>query len=267
MSLLINRTLLALLMAAPLMLGACSKKGQAPGQQPGTPESEKRTPSSIRGEAPETAVVQKKGGSPSHYPAVSGTLTIEKPSDPAAKQELAKPLPPRCLSATYTRNVRSGEDLSQSRNLLKLTDLGIDQPINPKSVCVRVNGIPVKHRAILSKGKAKELKGLILDPIANPKAAITATFCMGKNTCSDGCKIPRDEFMDAIGGSDAKGGSWDSNESEVLGALDGRLKRELEAGSDYELSDRWTRAEAQPACLTRAEKAQMGRTLANQRGN
>lgn len=275
MSLILNRTtLLAVVLVAPLAITACSKKGTGPAQ-PGSPEQEKRSPSSTREEAPSTAIAQGKraagkeapgkGAMHPTSPAISGTVSVQKPSAPAPAQELAKPLPPRCLSATFTRNVRSGEDLAQSRNLLRLTDLGIDQAINPKSICVRVNGVPVKHRPLFTKGKEKQLRGLILDPIPNPKASITTTFCVGKNTCAENCKIPRDEFMDAIGGLDTKGGGWDSNESEVMGALDGRLKRELEAGSDYELSDRWAHAQAEPACLTTAEKAQLGRTLANQK--
>ena len=185
------------------------------------------------------------------------------------KEEPPKPTSPTCLEATFTRNAQPGENLSNQRNLLRLATLPADGVIQPNSLCVRINGVPSKYRPLFLKGKTgtpKQLRGLVLDPITHPQAKILVQFCIGKNRCPQKCMIPRDEFMDAIGGGrddETKNSArWSeesekdgTNDTDVIAAIDGQLQRELEAGNDYELNDHWVRGNEKPTC--------MGRELSN----
>jgi hypothetical protein len=150
--------------------------------------------------------------------------------------------------------------------LLKTTDLPFAPQIHEASICVKIDGTPVKFRAVYQKGKDKTLKALLLDPISNPGAKVVARFCTGKSVCSEDCKVPRDEFLDALGaaGDDSKSATWESGKSDahVLSSVDGALKRELEAGSDYEISDRWKHEAHQPTCIGKI-KEKVERTVAH----
>jgi hypothetical protein len=129
------------------------------------------------------------------------------------------------------------ESCSHHKNILKLT--GSD--INSKSVCVRVNGTPVHYLSV--KGHSDEL---VFGSVAGPKAKVTVRYCMGKGSeCAkfaEECTVPKDEFMEAIGGSageskDAKLGQWDPSnpsekEADVMARLDGEVKKELETNDD-----------------------------------
>src|SRR5207245_943996 len=89
------------------------------------------------------------------------------------------------------------ESCSHHKNLIRIKNPGFTS----KSLCIRVNNTPVHFSAV--KGKKNEF---IIGPIAGPNAKITARYCVGKMKCSEDCTIPKDEFMDAIGGGSAQEG-------------------------------------------------------------
>jgi hypothetical protein len=64
--------------------------------------------------------------------------------------------------------------------------------------------------------------------VAGPHAEISVQYCTGKMICNDPCKVPKDEFLSAIGGeeSESAGGSWDSESGPNADekALQGELK-------------------------------------------
>ncbi|MGK5084951.1 hypothetical protein WDW37_16810 [Bdellovibrionota bacterium FG-1] len=128
------------------------------------------------------------------------------------------------------------ESCSHHKNWLKFKR----PDINPKSVCVRVNGTPVHYLAV--KDHADEV---IIGSIAGPKSKVTVRFCTGKLMGCDkladiqkDCVVPKDEFMEAIGANtgekaDARLGQWDpknpsDREGDVMARLDGQVKKELE---------------------------------------
>lgn len=70
--------------------------------------------------------------------------------------------------------------------------------VNPTSVCVRVNGVPVAHRTLGSKSAPT---GVMIGAVAGPRAEVSVRYCTERETCTDGCKVPKDEFLSAIGGA------------------------------------------------------------------
>ncbi len=198
------------------------------------------------------------GGNPS----VSSTPVTEKPTE---KEEEG------CFLVTYKHKHLTShtdeETCSRHKNLLTLKHT----KINSKSVCVRVNGTPVHYLTV--KGRSDEL---IIGALAGPKAQITVRYCLGKATCptpqgvaaKDDCTVPKDEFMEAIGGTDSKGqnpllGQWDpkapsEKESDVLAKLDGEVKKELETNEELngrapagEMFKDWIADAGTPACAAR----------------
>jgi hypothetical protein len=142
---------------------------------------------------------------------------------------------PTCFTQTFHHKSVSShnneEACSHHRNLIKVAHAGL----NPAALCFRVNGTPVKFQSV--KGKSDEF---LLPPIAGPQAKITARYCVGKSTCAEECKIPKGEFMDAIGGSEdedsgkqaANLGHWDSKretgaDTEITQKLDSDIRHEL----------------------------------------
>jgi hypothetical protein len=129
------------------------------------------------------------------------------------------------------------ESCSHHKNLLKIAST----KIAPQNVCVRVNGTPVHYLTV--KGRPDEL---IFGAVAGPKTKVTAQYCLGSSAhCArfkEDCSVPKDEFMEAIGGGnggsqDARLGQWDpkspsDQEADVMAKLDGEVKKELETNDD-----------------------------------
>lgn len=126
----------------------------------------------------------------------------------------------------------SDEACSHHRNLIRLKHAGINSP----SLCIRVNGTPVKFQRV--EGHPDQV---LIGAVAGPKSVITARYCIGKVRCNEDCTIPKDEFMDAIGGSDDDSGApavaqWDADDTdeketaEQTAKLTSELKRELASG-------------------------------------
>ena len=110
--------------------------------------------------------------------------------------------------------------------------------LNTKSVCVRLNGTPVTYEFVQEKGKAG-ISGIMLGPIAGPESKISVRYCLGVKKCNEECKIPHDEFMDAIGGTNPDADlkipvvKWDPTDA----AADNDAVAEVDADLQKELSD------------------------------
>ncbi len=157
----------------------------------------------------------------------------------------------------------SDETCSHHKNVVKLYHKKVDA----KSICVRVDGKPVKFAV-----NKKDSRELMIAGVAGPEAKITARYCVGKSGCSEDCKVPRDDFMAAIGGEDdLKGGTeighWDSDapsetETKNTAKLNSELKRELaeldevEPGTSEGVSifRDWVGEEEIPACGSKQAK-------------
>jgi hypothetical protein len=147
-----------------------------------------------------------------------------------------------CLTITYHHKPSAthpdDESCSHHKNQLKLTPPA-GKKIANNSICVRVNGTPVHFLTV--KGHADEL---IFGSVAGPKSKVTVRYCTGqaKGCAIEKCEVPKDEFMEAIGGSDGKGqnanlGRWDPDAPaekaiDVMAKLDGAVKRELETNDE-----------------------------------
>ncbi|MBC7691508.1 MAG: hypothetical protein H7222_07040, partial [Methylotenera sp.] len=179
--------------------------------------------------------VNGAAGTPSGTSNVSGSLT--SPSKELAKETPAEVKPvANCYVVNFKHKASSHhktrQACAQHRNFLKLTD----STINLKSVCVRVDGIPVAYEQVKEKGKS-EVSGLMLAGIAGPDSKISLKYCINKHDCNEDCKVPKDEFMDAIGGTDpAENGKvavvrWDpsdaENDRDVVAEMDSEIKKEL----------------------------------------
>lgn len=169
---------------------------------------------------------------PAGQPATAGT----KPSSPSAQAQMPA-APAAQTDACYTLSYKhqdlpghqSGEACTQHKNLLALPG----QKLSAKSLCVRVNGTPVKFAFDSKKNH------VLLSSIAGPRSEITVRYCTGGATCAEDCTVPRDEFMEALGAVDTSGSqptvAWDIRNSQKgptkeEAALDKELvelKREL----------------------------------------
>jgi hypothetical protein len=171
--------------------------------------------------------------------------------------EAPKEIPVTCFVETFKHKATPGHDseeaCSHHKNLVSLSH----KVINPKSVCVRVNDVPVKFQTV-ANGE------LLIGSVAGPKAAITVSYCTGKNTCEftkkNDCVVPKDEFMDAIGGGDTDDGAvaqWENTgNNEADAKLNNDVKRELadiddaapeQTGKASVFKD-WTNEKTSPSC-------------------
>ncbi len=175
-----------------------------------------------------------------------------------SSSEKVAPPARECFTVTYHHKKlgdhADGEICSLHKNLVKLKH----PKVNFKSLCVKVNGTPVKYEK--TKG------GVLVAAIAGPNAKITARYCLDQANCSDECKIPRDEFMDAIGGAEdevahvgakkgkKKSAKWDPNDksedADISAEFDGELARELAGGGNLNVFDGWVEETESPACGT-----------------
>lgn len=134
------------------------------------------------------------------------------------------------------------------KNLLQL---GSDAVVNPKSLCVKIDGTPVKFTL-----HQKKPNQVLIGGVRGAKAEITVRYCRDKNLCKDDCKIPRDEFMDALGASDDgdSGARWDDgkagdNEKEVAKQMN-MFKEDLKAIEAKAMANmsKWEVKDSQAAC-------------------
>ncbi len=176
-----------------------------------------------------------------------GSLAPGMPEGRSAK-DIDAPLPPvaPCVSVNFSTQTKklSDEDFTRHRHVLKLAR----SDINQKSICVRVNGRPVKHEHYKNKKDQ-----LLIGPVASSKAKIQVRYCVGKNSCNEDCSIPRDDFMDAIGASDDDSlptAKWHAGEeaSDGLAVVDDEIKRELAAAEDMSIFQDWSGDQEVPSC-------------------
>jgi hypothetical protein len=171
-----------------------------------------------------------------------------------AVAEGPKEIPVTCFVETFKHKATPGHDsdeaCSHHKNLVSLSH----KVINPKSVCVRVNDVPVKFQTVTG-GE------LLIGSIAGPKATISVSYCTGKNTCEftkkNDCVVPKDEFLDAIGGSDTDEGAvaqWENTgNNEADAKLNNDVKRELadidDAAPEHaDVFKNWTNEKTSPSC-------------------
>jgi hypothetical protein len=180
------------------------------------------------------------------------------PQEVAKAPEAPKEIPITCFVETFKHKPTPGHDseeaCSHHKNLLKLSH----SDINTKNVCVRVNDVPVKFERA---GKGDEL---LIGSIAGPQAVITVKYCTGKTSCAeakkDDCVVPKDEFLDAIGGGDPDDGSvakWDNGDGAADAKLNTDVKRELadiddtatdNHGANASIFKDWLADKPAPAC-------------------
>lgn len=158
-----------------------------------------------------------------------------------------------CMVRTYRHKTEKDhndrEECSRHKNAFRLKD-------DPKlvgrasnSICVRVDGVPVKHEKI--KG------GLIIGSLPGPSSVVSVRYCLGKFKCSDNCKVPTDRFMEALGVAEptdallAGAANWDSDgvDVDVTANLDPELAggNEVEMDEDY-LYQNWIEVAQHPGC-------------------
>lgn len=145
----------------------------------------------------------------------------------------------------YHRALASHEDgevCLNHDNALALNEPGVD----PKSVCARVNGVPVKHQ-LVREGSRAEVR---IGPLAGPHAQITLSYCNGKGHCDRGCEVPKDEFIEGLSAASEEEGddSWEATAdpgSEESAALEKEAKEfrgiasELSQTGRHELFRDW----------------------------
>jgi hypothetical protein len=178
------------------------------------------------------------------------------------QQKQVEQVAPGCYKISYHHKPLSshndGEACLHHKNLIVINQA----ELNPKTVCIRVNGAPVKYEKV--KGHPDQF---VIAAIAGPKAEITARFCTGKLVCKEECKIRKDEFLSAIGGEDdSNAGGWEDNapvREEV--ELDKEMKdfdRELAAegrGKEGIFKDWISAGEPARACESRTVASAGGR--------
>ena len=81
--------------------------------------------------------------------------------------------------------------------------------LNSKSVCVLVDGKPVRFRANTS-----DPHRLVFAPIAGPQSKVAARFCLGHSLCSQKCVPQKDAFLNVLEGDEEDTtpvGNWDGS--------------------------------------------------------
>jgi hypothetical protein len=249
---------------------AKNRKGVSP-ELPTSTETAKSEDPSAAGivtdaqDGQKTAAGADAGAKPAAPQVASGTSEMEV----GATDKKA----PECFQVTYTsRDVEErikDNAFAFQKNLLKLPEVAF----NPATVCVRVDGKPVRFET--QKGKPSEV---VIAPLKNIKSVVTASYCLGDSKCQESCKAPadqqvvvkpKDEFLDAIGGdSDSdlakEYGKWDTEDgnahnAKLEAALDPEIRREIAALDEEESKPKkaarkletfsgWERSDESPAC-------------------
>jgi hypothetical protein len=206
--------------------------------------------------------------------------------DAIVGQGSAKPAPAKdaCYTVTFHHKhpgARDGDEVcSHHKNLIRIK-AAEGLKLNPKTVCIRVNGTPVKFTPV--KGKSNEF---VIGAVMGVQTAITARYCTGPFKCSEDCRVPRDDFAEAIGGTDMDSEEkhhlevavWDKEDAADKAAnqkLQGEMHKELKdldevskaAAEGYSLFQDWIAEGETPACLTRQASGDENRKVAATRGD
>jgi hypothetical protein len=123
----------------------------------------------------------KKMGSKSADKAAVKTATVA-----------ATPAPSNCFAAEYKHTKKN-----KNQDIEEFLDFSNAYPIaqkdyNASTVCVKVNGQPVKHKIVTSKGQIEALIGSVV----GPESVIRVSYCTGKANCSEPCSTKSKRFMD-----------------------------------------------------------------------
>jgi hypothetical protein len=190
-------------------------------------------------------------------PSAAGTVGTTGTTDTSETAPKAEPPKPECFTVGFKHKAlaahRDGEACLNHDNAFKIEHARL----NTKTVCVRVNGTPVKHTLVKSK------PGLVvIGPVAGPESLVTVRWCTDKTTCKENCAVPKDDFMDAIGGMEDAAGAyvqWDAADGKKGPSADEvRLEKELKTfgGGKRELFEQWV-AEREPklTCGTEADRS------------
>jgi hypothetical protein len=170
-----------------------------------------------------------EGQSPQTGAPVSNSASSTETTKEAPKvSEAPKEVPITFFFETFKHKKTPGHDSAEAcshhKNLVSVSHASV----NSKSVCVRVNNVPVKYERV---GKSDFLIG----SIAGPDSTITVRYCIGQTSCTtekkEDCQVPKDEFLDAIGGGDPDDGNvaqWENTGNNAADAkLNNDVKREL----------------------------------------
>lgn len=168
----------------------------------------------------------------------SGELNPAQPIKPEALAQAKPAAPvPACYTISFTHKPTAGhtdrDTCSEHRNLVKFDSTAI----NPKAMCVRVDGTPVPFESV--KG------GLLIAPIAGPKSKITVRYCTGKISCNEECKIKRDTFMEGLGNTNDQD---ETKDQDVGNHVEAEMAQELADHADLAIFDGWLDAQPVIAC-------------------
>lgn len=185
---------------------------------------------------PEASSAKKNGGSASEP--VSTTVSKTETSSPAS-----------CFEISFESDKK---DLSAySRNLIRLPV----SAFNAKSVCIKVNGTPVKF--ISSKEKKNEF---IIGAMTRSNSKVSVRYCEEGAQCKESCVVPKDEFIEALAGEENLSRSEHVAQGFGDTETDQKVERELAAfkddlnGADHEKGQfyaDWKNTASVPACVTR----------------
>ena len=102
-----------------------------------------------------------------------------------------------CTTLTFKHKALAshmdGEACLHHKNLLTLGANRGD--VDPRGVCIRVNGTPVHFRSW-----ARAANSFLIGPGAGPQAEVSVQYCGANASCKESCQVPKDEFLAAIGG-------------------------------------------------------------------
>jgi len=234
--------------------------------------------------APSDRSIASPAGTANNPSAIgSAGIAAAAKETPAKETSIATPL--TCLTLNFTHvktQNHSGSQRCNHRNSIKLD--GKQSPelaqvlknLDPKSVCVKADGTPVEFQR--SSGADKVLDRILIGAVAGPESTISIRLCPKsiQAKCADDCKIPRDEFMEAIGGGEqedaadsadkspdlagatktqparAPAQAWDPNtqdtDSEDVAALEDEFRHASAKNNELSLFDGWSAGSPTPAC-------------------
>lgn len=177
-----------------------------------------------------------------------------------------------CFTFHYqAKDFKNPKTFGKNQHLLTLKHA----EVNPKSVCVRINETPVAFEYL-----KKDEPQIILKPILKSNPKITVQYCLRDTSCLDKCVVPKDEFMESIGGiakgfeqADKQKVKWDpsqkDNEPDLKKELTGLL--EDAPGKDTRklpVYSEWNRDEGTPSCQNAKKSGgREDRKVASRKGN
>lgn len=174
---------------------------------------------------------------------------VQPGSRVAESKEALKPQVASCYEVTYESDKK---DLSAySRNLVRLPV----SEFNAKSVCIKVNGTPVKF--VANKNKKNEF---IIGAMNRSNSKITVRYCQETAQCKESCVVPKDEFFEALAGEEDLSHPEQVAQGFGESETDQKVERELAAfkddlnGADQEKGQfyaEWKNTAPVPACTTR----------------